>query len=90
MLIDTISSNTSPNETFFGFDPPPLLQSAAVREPTKTHAAPTTLGGLAQNQRQVELPTERPKNWRGKRRTVQVEYVPPRSSTARGDGTSTS
>ena len=72
------------------FDTPLLARSASVREPTKTHTAPTTLGGLAQKQGQVDQPTERPKQGREKRRTVQVEYVAPQSSTARGDATSTS
>lgn len=72
------------------FDTPLLARSASVREPTKTHAPPTTLGGLAQKQGQVDQPTERPKQGRDKRRTVQVEYVAPQSSTARGDTTSTS
>lgn len=71
------------------YDPSPLARSASVREPTKHHAAPTTLGGLVQKQGQVDQPAER-KPGRDKRRTVQVEYVEPKSSTARGEGTPTS
>jgi len=70
------------------FETPHLARSASVREPSKPHAAPTTLGGLAQKQGQVDQPPEK-KQSRDKRRTVQVEYVEPKSSTARGDGPST-
>lgn len=68
---------------------PLLARSASVREPTKPHAVPTTLGGLAQKHGQVDQPSEK-KPTRDKRRTVQVEYVEPKSSTARGESTSTS
>ena len=66
------------------FETPLLARSASVREPSKPHAAPTTLGGLAQKQGHVDQPPEK-KQGRDKRRTVQVEYVEPKSSTVRGD-----
>jgi protein-serine/threonine kinase len=72
------------------YEPPHLARSASVREPSKAAQNHTvsTLGGLSQKQGQID---EKPKTTRdAKRRTVQVEYVAPQSSTTRGDGAASS
>ncbi|GBF65469.1 serine/threonine-protein kinase [Trichophyton mentagrophytes] len=74
-------------------DTPLLERSASVREPPKPHHVQNNtavLGGLTQQPGQVsQTPEEKPKRTRdAKRRTVQVEYVAPQSSTARGGSTS--
>ncbi|KAI9677172.1 MAG: hypothetical protein M1829_002746 [Trizodia sp. TS-e1964] len=60
---------------------PLLARSASVREPSKAHQAnSTTVGGLSQKHGNVDpsQQSEKPKTQRdNKRRTVQVEYVPP-------------
>ncbi|EFR03962.1 CAMK/CAMKL/KIN4 protein kinase [Nannizzia gypsea CBS 118893] len=73
-------------------DTPLLERSASVREPPKPHHVQnntTVLGGLTQQPGQVsQTPEEKPKRTRdAKRRTVQVEYVAPQSSTTRGGST---
>ena len=73
-------------------DGPLLGRSASVREPSKTTKSPTAVGDLSRKHGNVDTdPAEsHPKPSKdNKRRTVQVEYVPPRSNTQRGE-TSTS
>jgi protein-serine/threonine kinase len=67
------------------YEPPHLARSASVREPSKTHAPVAVIGGLAQKQGQIDLPDKQRSSRENKRRTVQVEYVAPQSSTVRGD-----
>jgi protein-serine/threonine kinase len=66
----------------------PLLgRSASVREPSKAKS-PTAVGDLSRKHGNVdqEAADVQPKSTKdNKRRTVQVEYVPPRSQTQRGD-----
>ncbi|KAM5440485.1 hypothetical protein McanMca71_003970 [Microsporum canis] len=85
-----IANTTVPSEEE-KLETPLLERSASVREPPKTHSqnATTVLGGLTQQQGQVsQTPGEKPKRTRdAKRRTVQVEYVAPQSSTSRGGST---
>lgn len=73
------------------YEPPHLARSASVREPTnKAHApAPSVIGGLVQKQGQVDQPDKQKTRREDKRRTVQVEYVAPQSSTQRGDAAAT-
>ncbi|TID26421.1 Pkinase-domain-containing protein [Venturia nashicola] len=72
------------------YEPPHLARSASVREPTKAHApAPSVIGGLVQKQGQVDQPDKQKSRRDDKRRTVQVEYVAPQSSTQRGDAAAT-
>lgn len=72
------------------YEPPHLARSASVREPTKAHApAPNVIGGLVQKQGQVDQPEKQKSRRDDKRRTVQVEYVAPQSSTQRGDAAAT-
>ena len=71
-------------------DAPHLARSASVREPSKPHSTVTAVGGLAQKTGTVDQPADRNKTSReAKRRTVQVEYVAPQSSTVRGDPAAT-
>jgi protein-serine/threonine kinase len=72
------------------YEPPHLARSASVREPSKAHAPAAIIGGLVQKQGQVDQP-DKQKSQRdnNKRRTVQVEYVAPQSSTQRGDAAAT-
>lgn len=66
------------------FDPPPLVRSASVREPSKPHSQTLSPGGTPGHPGKRE--EESSKNARDtKRRTVQVEYVAPRSETSRGE-----
>ncbi|KAF3481274.1 CAMK/CAMKL/KIN4 protein kinase [Arthroderma uncinatum] len=78
----TVPSEEEKQET------PLLERSASVREPPKAHPQNnnTALGGLAPHQGQIsQAADEKPKRTRdAKRRTVQVEYVAPQSSTTRG------
>ena len=70
-------------------DTPLLARSASVREPSKPHAAVPAVGGLTQKTGQVDQPSDKGKTPRDvKRRTVQVEYVAPQSSTIRGEPSS--
>ncbi|KAL8942210.1 MAG: hypothetical protein Q9216_001786 [Gyalolechia sp. 2 TL-2023] len=71
-------------------DPPLLARSASVREPSKAQAqAVPPVGGLTHPARaDLNQSAEKIKGPRDpKRRTVQVEYVPPSSQTIRGEAT---
>ena len=71
-------------------DAPLLARSASVREPSKTQPpAISPIGGLTHPGRiDPNQSAEKVKGPRDpKRRTVQVEYVPPSSQTIRGEGT---
>lgn len=71
-------------------DTPLLARSASVREPSKTQApAVSPIGGLTHPGRiDPSQSAEKAKGPRDpKRRTVQVEYVPPSSQTLRGEAT---
>ncbi|KAL8729008.1 MAG: hypothetical protein Q9166_005009 [cf. Caloplaca sp. 2 TL-2023] len=71
-------------------DTPLLARSASVREPSKTQPpAVTPVGGLTHAGRiDPSQSAEKVKGPRDpKRRTVQVEYVPPSSQTVRGEAT---
>lgn len=62
---------------------PPLARSASVREPGKTpQASRSPAAALAHQTKYEEEKTTSP---RDKRRTVQVEYVAPRTQTTRGE-----
>jgi protein-serine/threonine kinase len=66
---------------------PLLARSASVREPSKAKS-PTAVGDLSRKHGNVdqEAPDSHPKPSKdNKRRTVQVEYVAPRSQTVRGE-----
>ncbi|KAI4171374.1 MAG: hypothetical protein LQ343_004330 [Gyalolechia ehrenbergii] len=72
------------------YDTPQLARSASVREPSKTQApAVCPVGGLTHPARaDLNQSAEKVKGPRDpKRRTVQVEYVPPSSQTIRGEAT---
>jgi protein-serine/threonine kinase len=72
------------------YDQPHLARSASVREPSKPHTTVPAVGGLTQKTGQVDQPPEKAKTPRdAKRRTVQVEYVAPQSSTTRGEPSAT-
>ncbi|KAG0651486.1 Serine threonine-kinase kin4 [Hyphodiscus hymeniophilus] len=74
-------------------DAPLLARSASVREPSKTTKSPSAVGDLSRKHGNVDTdPAEsHPKPSKdNKRRTVQVEYVPPRSNTQRGEASSSS
>ncbi|CAI7607648.1 unnamed protein product [Penicillium glandicola] len=82
-----IANTTIPSET--QKEVPPLVRSASVREPPKTHPnnAPA-VGGLNHHAGDVsqDPPPEKSRTPRdAKRRTVQVEYVAPQSQTTRGE-----
>ncbi|KAL3425136.1 hypothetical protein PVAG01_04417 [Phlyctema vagabunda] len=67
---------------------PLLARSASVREPAKTQKVPAAVGDLARKHGNVDQDGEeiQPKTQKdNKRRTVQVEYVAPRSQTQRGE-----
>ncbi|KAJ5789066.1 uncharacterized protein N7518_006077 [Penicillium psychrosexuale] len=67
---------------------PPLVRSASVREPPKTHQHAPAVGGLNHHAGDVsqDPPSEKSRTPRdAKRRTVQVEYVAPQSQTTRGE-----
>ncbi|KAL2060097.1 hypothetical protein VTL71DRAFT_9919 [Oculimacula yallundae] len=69
-------------------DAPLLNRSASVREPSKTQKSPAAVGDLARKHGNVDPdgPESHPKpNKDNKRRTVQVEYVAPKSQTQRGE-----
>ncbi|KAI9695171.1 MAG: hypothetical protein M1820_008877, partial [Bogoriella megaspora] len=81
-----IANTTVPAED--PFENSHLQRSASVREPSKTHQAVSPVGGLIQKHGNIDQANSNDR--RGgqrdaKRRTVQVEYVAPQSSTARGD-----
>jgi len=67
---------------------PLLARSASVREPSKTAKSPTGLGEIGRKHGNVDPDAidSHPKPSKdNKRRTVQVEYVAPKSQTARGE-----
>ncbi|KAH8813351.1 hypothetical protein F5884DRAFT_751635 [Xylogone sp. PMI_703] len=70
-------------------DPPLLARSASVREPSSKAQKPTSaVGDLSRKHGNVDPDAEEalPKSSKdNKRRTVQVEYVAPRSQTQRGE-----
>ncbi|KAJ4414355.1 hypothetical protein N0V85_003188 [Neurospora sp. IMI 360204] len=69
-------------------EPPHLARSASVREVPKKSTASPAIGGLVSKQGTVdsEAETAHAKQQRdNKRRTVQVEYVAPNTTTQRGD-----
>lgn len=71
-----------------------LARSASVREPPKTQQQPPVspaVGGLSHQQGKIvqDEQTDKAKTPKdAKRRTVQVEYVPPQSQTTRGESSS--
>jgi protein-serine/threonine kinase len=69
-----------------------LQRSASVREPSKSHgAAVSSVGGLTQKHGNIDQNNVNDKKnpqRETKRRTVQVEYVAPQSSTTRGEPSS--
>lgn len=82
-----IGSTTIGNEEQ---EAPMLARSASVREPSKTAKSPTTVGDLSRKHGNVDQDAaeSHPKPSKdNKRRTVQVEYVAPRSQTVRGEPT---
>lgn len=71
---------------------PALARSASVRESSKKTAVSPQLGGLVSKQGTIDAEAEAAyaKQQRdNKRRTVQVEYVAPKTTTQRGEPTST-
>ncbi|KAJ5961355.1 uncharacterized protein N7479_008505 [Penicillium vulpinum] len=82
-----IANTTIPSEN--QKEAPPLVRSASVREPPKTHQNnPPAVGGLNHHAGDVsqDPPSEKSRTPRdAKRRTVQVEYVAPQSQTTRGE-----
>ena len=65
-----------------------LGRSASVREPTSRSPAAMSAGAAAQKQPPTTADSDnevRSKTRDTKRRTVQLEYVPPKDATARGD-----
>ncbi|RDW87810.1 hypothetical protein BP5796_03504 [Coleophoma crateriformis] len=65
---------------------PLLARSASVREASKSQKAPAAVGDLARKHGGVDAEESYPKPQKdNKRRTVQVEYVAPRSQTQRGE-----
>lgn len=68
---------------------PLLARSASVREPSKAKS-PTVVGDLSRKHGNVDQESSEAHqkvSKDNKRRTVQVEYVPPRSQTQRGEST---
>lgn len=87
-------ANQTPISNEDGADAPGLVRSASVREPSKAQkATPSAVGDLARKHGNVDQDADDappPKTSRdNKRRTVQVEYVAPRSETVRGGSSST-
>ncbi|KKY27735.1 putative serine threonine protein kinase [Phaeomoniella chlamydospora] len=84
--IADIANSTVPAEE--PQEAPQLMRSSSVREPSKTHASATPVGGLSHSQGKImqDEQDESAKPARDtKRRTVQVEYVAPQSQTTRGE-----
>ncbi|KAL8701097.1 MAG: hypothetical protein Q9224_000655 [Gallowayella concinna] len=71
-------------------DTPLLARSASVREPSKTQASAVSPIGSLTHPGRID-PSQSAEKVKGprdpKRRTVQVEYVPPSSQTVRGEAT---
>ncbi|TVY60895.1 Fatty acyl-CoA synthetase and RNA processing-associated kinase [Lachnellula suecica] len=71
---------------------PLLARSASVREPSKTQKPPAAVGDLSRKHGNVDQDAaeSHPKPQKdNKRRTVQVEYVAPRTQTQRGEPSTT-
>ncbi|KAL8710117.1 MAG: hypothetical protein Q9220_005200 [cf. Caloplaca sp. 1 TL-2023] len=86
----TVSEISNTIVTSDQHDTPLLARSASVREPSKSQApAVSPVGGLThQGRMDPNQSAEKVKGPRDpKRRTVQVEYVPPSSQTVRGEVT---
>ncbi|KAL2136500.1 hypothetical protein VTI74DRAFT_3325 [Chaetomium olivicolor] len=92
------SSTTSPKDIQNTTVPPEdeenpvLTRSASVRESTKKTAVSPTIGGLVSKQGTIDTDAEAAytKQQRdNKRRTVQVEYVAPNTTTQRGETSAT-
>ncbi|KAL8948595.1 MAG: hypothetical protein Q9222_005231 [Ikaeria aurantiellina] len=86
----TVSEISNTIVTSDQHDTPLLARSASVREPSKSQApAVSPVGGLThQGRMDPNQSAEKVKGPRDpKRRTVQVEYVPPSSQTVRGEAT---
>ncbi|KAF2839402.1 kinase-like protein [Patellaria atrata CBS 101060] len=69
-------------------DTPLLARSASVREPGKPTTTVAPVGGLSQKHGHIDQASQAEasrRNHDAKRRTVQVEYVEPRSQTQRGE-----
>lgn len=67
-------------------EPQGVQRSSSVRESSKKSAPPPALGGLISKQGTVDADADFLKQQKdNKRRTVQVEYVPPNTTTQRGD-----
>lgn len=80
--------NAAGHQDFAFTDAPMVTRSASVRESTKQKSPqPIQVGGLAKTNAKIDSPTtessSRPTK-DSKRRTVQVEYVPPTTQTQRG------
>ncbi|KAK2768350.1 hypothetical protein FQN54_000204 [Arachnomyces sp. PD_36] len=92
--VSDIANSTVPAED--QREAPSLARSASVREPPKTQQQPPVspaVGGLSHQQGKIAQDEtsdkgKTPKD--AKRRTVQVEYVPPQSQTTRGESASVS
>jgi protein-serine/threonine kinase len=70
-------------------DAPSIARSASVRESTRKSAVSPTIGGLANKPGTLDADAEYAKQQRdAKRRTVQVEYVAPSTTTQRGESSS--
>ncbi|KAL2270832.1 hypothetical protein VTJ83DRAFT_203 [Remersonia thermophila] len=70
-------------------DAPSIARSASVRETTRKSAVPAAIGGLASKPGTLDADAEYAKQQRdNKRRTVQVEYVAPNTTTQRGESSS--
>ncbi|KAK3983946.1 putative serine/threonine-protein kinase [Cladorrhinum sp. PSN332] len=83
-----IQNTTVPAED----DSPSLGRSASVRESSRKTTAPTAIGGLASKQGTIDADAEAAyakQQKDNKRRTVQVEYVAPNTTTTRGEPAST-
>ncbi|KAI9892750.1 MAG: hypothetical protein M1814_001170 [Vezdaea aestivalis] len=82
-----IANSTIPSDD--RSDGPLLARSASVREPGKSHQSHIpAVGGLIQKHGQVDAESQAAQQRtarEAKRRTVQLEYVPPQSQTARGE-----
>ncbi|KAK2743795.1 hypothetical protein FQN57_004732 [Myotisia sp. PD_48] len=89
--VSEIANTTVPSEE--KQESPVLERSASVREPMKPYShntnTNTIVGGLTPKQDRIAQADDKSKRHRdAKRRTVQLEYVPPQSSTTRGDSSS--
>lgn len=90
-ITSSTTTSTDIGSTAIGNDEqeaPLLARSASVREPSKTAKSPTAVGDLARKHGNVDqdaVESHQKASKDNKRRTVQVEYVAPRSQTVRGE-----